>query len=154
MTLPQAHPANAALVRRWQHATTLAALLHPDDVARPYDSLGTHPDLVARLWDELGGVLPEDCRMVFCGMPVLMHPRSGVVFAFAGGTHTYALRLPVAQHAAALAAGATRIMRYPVRQPDFDLAEIGPEWVFGRWFQAEPDWCRAAHAFAGAAGAG
>ena len=49
------HPANAALCRYLESRgrTSLPPLARPDEVARPYDTLGTHPDLVARLWDEI-----------------------------------------------------------------------------------------------------
>ena len=69
-------------------------LASPDAFVRPHETLGTHPDLVGRLWDELPAELPVDCRVVFYGMPALMHPTTGIVLGFAGGTHTYALRLP------------------------------------------------------------
>src|SRR5215813_14819615 len=91
------HPANAGL-RRYRESLrsrrNIPPVARPDDVTRPYDSLGTHPDLVARLWNELPAKLPVDCRVIFYGGPALMHPTTGVVFSFAGGTHTYALRLP------------------------------------------------------------
>lgn len=129
----------------------LQELMAPSEVARPYDTLGTHPDLVARLWDELGGGQPEDCRRIFCGLPALLHPASGVVFAFAAGTHTYALRLPDKERTEALVAGAKRIAKYPGRQPSFDLDDIGPAWVFGGWKKEEIAWCLAAYEFAGTA---
>ena len=72
----------------------------PQLIARgraPQPSIGIvpiHPDLVARLWDEITTLLPVDCRFVLFGTPVLMRPDSEIVFGFAGGTHTYALRLP------------------------------------------------------------
>ena len=84
-----------------------------------------------------------DCRVIFYGAPALMHPTTGVVFAFAGGTHTYALRLPEAERADALRAGATRAKHYPAGQ-SFDLSEIGDEWVFCGWFRGEEEWCLAA----------
>jgi hypothetical protein len=143
---PIHHPANAGL-RRYRESRrlwrNLRPLARPDEVERPYDSLGTHPDLVARLWDELPTKLPADCRVIFYGAPALMHPTSGVVFAFAGGTHTYALRLPEAERAEALRAGATRVKQYPTGQ-SFDLSEIGGEWVFCGWFRGEEEWCLAA----------
>jgi hypothetical protein len=126
----------------------MAPLATPDQVVRPYESLGTHPDLVARLWDELQSALPLDCRVIFYGVPALMHPTTGIVFGFAGGTHTYALRLPGAIRAEAIVAGATRIKHYPVRQPSFDLDEIGPEWVFCGWFPGEDAWCLSAFEYA------
>ena len=147
------HPANEPLRAHFLPSMRAGVpeLMLPTDVERPYDTLGTHPDLVARLWDELGGSLPGDCRRIFCGTPVLMHPATGIVFGFAGGTHTYALRLPDKERTEALAAGATRLAKYPGSQPSFDLDVIGPEWVFGRWLKGEPAWCLAAHAFAGQA---
>jgi len=126
-------------------------VLLPDQVARPYDSLGAHPDLVARLWKELPSRLPADCRVVFYGAPALMHPETCVVFGFAGGTHTYALRLPEPARSNALSAGATLVKQYPVGQPSLDLSEIGAEWVFCGWFHGEEDWCLAAFEFAGRA---
>jgi hypothetical protein len=91
------HPANSGLRRHResrQLRRNIPPLARPDEVPRPYDTLGTHPDLVARLWDELYAKLPVDCRVVFYGAPALMHPTTGVVFAFAGGTHTYARACP------------------------------------------------------------
>ena len=122
-------------------------LARPEEYERPYDSLGTHPDLVAHLWDELGSALPVDCRFVFFGGPALMRPDSGIVFGFAGGTHTYALRLPDAVRKEALAAGAKRVYVYP-KSPAFDLDTVGSEWVFCQWHEAEAEWCRAAYDFA------
>jgi hypothetical protein len=126
----------------------MAPITSPDQVVRPYESLGTHPDLVARLWDELQSKLPVDCRVIFYGTPVLMHPTTGIVFAFAGGTHTYALRLPEPERAQAIYAGATRVKHYPGRQPSFDLDDIGPAWVFCSWFPNEEAWCLAAFEYA------
>ena len=145
----------AGVVERLVGATDLErwyglVLAFPDTVERPYDSLGTHPDLVARLWDELGRVLPVDCRAIFYGGPALIHPESGIVFGFAGGTHTYALRLPEAERLQALRLGARRTMHYP-RGPAFDLSHIGDDWVFCGWYKDEGSWCRAAYDYAGRA---
>ena len=148
------HPANANLRLHCEprHVPErMPPLAMPDDVAQPYLSLGTHPDLVARLWDELQSRLPVDCRVIFYGSPALMHPTTGIVFGFAGGTHTYALRLPETELVEAIRAGATRIAHYPVKQPSFDLDDIGPEWVFCKWFPDEEAWCLAAFKHAGKA---
>jgi hypothetical protein len=157
MTFPPLdHPANSGLRRHREpghQKRGLPALASPDQVTRPYETLGTHPDLVARLWDELQSRLPMDCRVIFYGTPALMHPATGIVFGFAGGTHTYALRLPEPSRAQALRAGATRIKHYPVSQPSFDLADIGPDWVFCGWFADEETWCLAAFEYAGAGAA-
>jgi hypothetical protein len=148
------HPANAALVRYFApryERKQLNAVARPEDVKDPYYGLGTHPDLVTRLWDELGKALAADCRAVFYGNPALIHPTSGIVFGFAGGTHTYALRLPETERAEALRAGATRIMTYP-RSPALDVGQFGEEWVLCRWFAQEEAWCRAAFEFAASDG--
>jgi hypothetical protein len=144
------HPANAGLRRYLEPRLRpgMAAVLSPSEVSRPYETLGTHPDLVARLWDEITRELPVDCRLVFFGTPALVHPVSGIVFGFAGGTHSYALRLPPREHAVALLAGAKRIHDYSARVPSFDLSVVGDEWLFCRWFAEEPAWCRAAYELA------
>jgi len=158
------HPANRGVLaylgdpERLRRSVSEAASREdcsPADVSDPYYKLGTHPDLVARLWDELGKVLSADCRRVVFGAPVLVRPDSGVLFAFAGGTHTYALRLPTDVRKAALAAGAMTIHRYPA-SPELgleasvlDLRDIGDEWILGGWFVSEPQWCSAAYRYAG-----
>lgn len=145
------HPANAGL-RRYREPrhqrSDVAPLAFPDEVQHPHYTLGTHPDLVARLWDELGKVLPVDCRAIFYGGPALIRPDTGIVFGFAGGTHTYALRLPPTERLEALRLGAARVAHYP-HQPSFDLNQIGEGWVFCRWFKPEEAWCLAAYTFAG-----
>ena len=146
------HPANAGLRRRGEarhQRSRTPALASPDQVERPYETLGTHPDLVTRLWDELAAALPLDCRVVFYGSPALMHPTTGIVFGYAGGTHTYALRLPERERAEAIRAGATRIKHYPGGQASFDLDDFGPEWVFCAWLRGEEAWCRSAFERAG-----
>jgi hypothetical protein len=154
------HPANRGVLAHLSDLDRLARSASiaksrrscsPADVEQPYLRLGTHPDLLARLWDDLGATLPEDCRWIVFGTPVLVHPRSGIIFGFGGGTHTYAFRLPAAERAAALAAGAETVHRYPaypelgIPTSVLDLAEIGEEWVFGGWRRGEEEWCRAAY---------
>jgi hypothetical protein len=127
----------------------------PADIPDPYMTLGTHPDLVARLWNELTSELPADCRWVVFGAPALVRPDSGVLFGFAGGSLTYALRLPPDAKAAAVSAGATTIHRYPaypelgIPASVLDLKEIGDDWILGGWFASEPMWCLAAYEYAG-----
>jgi hypothetical protein len=144
-----AHPANAGLLsylRRGAEPTT-PAQESPASIADPYYQLGTHPDLVEQLWDKITTHLPLDCRWVVYRRPVLVHPRSGILFGFAQGTHLYALRLPEPEQTAALAAGAAR--RYEIRGVlSLDLDEVGEPWVLGAWRPQEPRWCRAAFDFA------
>jgi hypothetical protein len=117
----------------------------------PYYKLGAHPEIVGRLWDEITALLPADCRWVVHGTPALVHPGTGVVFGFGGGTHTYALRLPEAERDEAIRAGAERVHRY-MDGSVLDLSRIGEEWILGRWFKDEPRWCLAAYRAAGEAG--
>ena len=146
---------------RSPHAASVAranASASPGSVTDPYYNLGTHPDLVERLWDELTVKLPAECRWIVYGAPVLIHPSSGVIFAFAGGTHMYALRLPQKEREQALGAGAKRLYEYPaylglgIEVSTLDLDDIGEEWVFGGWFKGEEGWCLAAYQFAREAG--
>lgn len=160
-----AHPANADLVRHFSRPERLGRLRSgiplpdcaPDEVADPYAGLGTHPDLVERLWDQLGGALPADCRRVVYGRPMLVHPETGVAFAFAVGTSAHGLRLPPAEHAQAVAARAECVVGYPA-YPDlgiaarrFDVWELGREWVLLGWLPGEEAWCAAAYRHAGTA---
>jgi len=126
----------------------------PTDIPDPYNALGTHPDLVARLWDELASRLPIDCRWVVFGTPALVRPDSGVMFGFAGGTHTYALRVPPETREMALSAGATTVHHYAaypelgIQASVLDLADISSEWILCGWFAAEHEWCAAAYEYA------
>lgn len=130
----------------------------PDQVDDPYMKLGTHPDLVERVWRDLGGSLSIPCQWVVFGTPVLAHPRTGVVFALAGGT-VYALRLPRQEFTEAVESGAERVHNFPaypvlgVSASTWDLRTLGPGWIFGRWDRRENDWCLAAHQAAEKGGA-
>ena len=125
----------------------------PESVDDPYYNLGTHPDLVSWLWDELTTKLPEVCKWVVYGAPVLVNPKSGIIFGFAGGTHTYALRLPPAERGAAIKAGCKRVWKYPafpelqIKPSELKLDDFGEEWMFGQFQACEKDWCLAAYEF-------
>jgi hypothetical protein len=75
-------------------------------------NLGTHPDLVERLWREITILLRGACQWVVYGSPALVHPETGIVFGWAGGTHTYGLGIPEPERMQAIAAGAQTIQRY------------------------------------------
>jgi hypothetical protein len=157
-------PANVALVR---HLKTLAASTDavsvarlresasPKSVADHYYTLGAHPDLLGWFWDELTAKLPAQCAWIVWGSPVLIQPESGVIFGFAGGTHTYALRLPSEERVLALKAGCKRVWNYPaypelkIAASTLDLSDFGEEWVFGQFQAREKDWCLAAFHWAG-----
>jgi hypothetical protein len=171
MNVNLTHPANEALVR-YLRQRGQGRPVPPDCSPETLGNLGTHPDIVQRLWDELGGRLPP-CAWVVYGTPVLVHPATGVIFAFAQGTGPYALRLPPKERAEALAAArrkaeewanqrglkgeerekylaaqSGRVWEYAGGEV-LDLNDIGEEWVFGRWLDGEVAWCKSAHEFAG-----
>lgn len=110
-------------------------------------NLGTHPDLVERFWKGITTLLPEPCCWVVYGSPVLVHPRTGILFGWAGGTHAYALRCPEE----ARRPGALRVQRYRYAKTTdtMDLASLGPDWVFGDWAKGEEVWCLKAYENAG-----
>ena len=108
--------------------------------------LGTHPDLIERLF-LLNRLLDEDCRWTIHRRLALVHPRSGIAFAFAFGTIGYALRLPPPELAAAVAAGAGPLPKSG--DPTHDIAALGPGWVYGVWHPDEPGWCHAGYKAAG-----
>jgi len=143
----------------------------PDSVS-DHNGLSTHPDLIIRLWDEITAELPVRCEWVVCGHPALVRPDSGIVFAFATGTFTYALRLrPAARAELAAAAlvkanvmadmtnlsGKDRENYVKGRSGDvweygngstLDIRTIGEHWVFGRFLEDEARWCKSAYDFA------
>ncbi len=141
-------PANASLLRYFKNRASQY------DDANQAEIHGTHPDLVERLWDQLGKLLPEDCHAVVYGTPVLVRPATGIIFSFAGGTHTYAFRLPPELREPAIKAGAKTVYHYRaypelnIEAYTFDLADIGDEWVFCGWLKGEEEWMRVAYAFA------
>ena len=140
--------ANARLLRYFAGRSRQYDYRGPDEIH------GTHPDLIMRLWTDLGEVLPEDCHAVVYGSPALVRRSSGIIFGFAGGTHTYAMRLPAEVRAAAIKAGATRVHHYrahpelKIQASTFDLDNIGEAWVFGQWLEDEPQWIKVAYDFA------
>ncbi|MBI5118662.1 hypothetical protein HZA56_19515 [Candidatus Poribacteria bacterium] len=144
------HQANGGILRYLRsgskgHSQPSAA---PEDIQNPYYDLGTHPEIVARIWDEITVKLTTDCRCVVYGAPALVHPESGIIFGFAGGTQTYALRLPEPERREAIRKGAEQVHTY-MDGSKLDLKDFGKEWVFGGWFDIEAEWCLAAYEFAG-----
>jgi hypothetical protein len=116
-------------------------------------ALGTHPDLVEYLWKLPSG--EPDCAACVINdrsYPLLVHARSGVIFALAGGTSTLALRLPEPELSAALSVpGFGHEYRYP--SGPVRAAAIGDGWALVRPFsEANVEWCRRACEHAGTLG--
>jgi hypothetical protein len=158
-----AHPANAGILcflkRRSEtfYGSSCPPSVSPKSIENPYDCLGTHPDLVQWLWDKITAKLPVCCSWVVYGAPVLVHPTTGVIFAFACGTGPYALRLPQSEREELSAIAAKNAEgradkfqlhgeqreKYLAQQTGrlwqyddgsgVDLMELGDEWVFGHY---------------------
>jgi hypothetical protein len=77
----------------------------------------------------------------------LVHPESGIIFAFASGM-VYALRLPEPERTEALKAG-LRFGNERTRYLQSELTNVGSDWVLGDWCEEEYEWCLAAYRFAG-----
>lgn len=144
-------PANAALLAYL--ATRAGAredppgVRWPDEVEQPYLSLGCHPDVVERLWQTINGALPADCRAVVHYTPVLLHPTTGVIFAFGLGT-SYAIRVPPSLMAQATERGLQPIHVF-AQNRELDLRPFGAGWLFGKWLREEVGWCLAEYDAAG-----
>ncbi len=54
----------------------------------------TEGETLEVLWEEWNNNLPEDCRSIVYGSPVLVHPATGILFAVAVGRGCWAIRLP------------------------------------------------------------
>ena len=121
---------------------------HPSETDDPYYELGTHPDLVEVLWDKLTANIPIDTRWVIHGRPVLVHPETSTIFAFATGTHTYAFRIPFELRQKAKAAHASQQYKYPDGSV-LDLTKYDADWVFGRIIDDEEELCLTAFQSAG-----
>jgi len=118
-----------------------------EEVDDPVEGLGTHPDIVEQLW-QLDAALPQSCRWVVWGMPALVHPETGVVFAVGFGTLGYVMRLPPAVLDVAPVDQAKIIISGNPGQY-WDIGPAGPEWRFIRPWAPEAAWCLAAYEFAG-----
>jgi uncharacterized protein YggU (UPF0235/DUF167 family) len=132
-------PANRAVVE------FLGPLLPP--VQDPYWEAGCHPEAVERVWDRLGRALPRDCRALLGRCPVLAHPQTGTVLAFACGT-AYVIAVPDDSVAVADELGLSSTCRWTDGQVTDLVAEVGEGWRFGAWRDEEYDWCRQAYAVA------
>lgn len=155
------HPENAAVLSYLSSLSPeiprLDADRNPDSFSVSYGELGTQPDVISRLWDHVASELPVDCRWVVYLRPILVHPKSGIVFGFASGTPTYAIKLPQQECEKSLAEGYKTTWTYndawirgegPEYNTVLDLALWGKGWVFGKWQQNESSLGVAAYQFA------
>lgn len=112
------------------------------DVNDPLYGLGTHPDIIERMW-KIEALLPRHCRWVFWGLPALVHPATGVVFAVGYGTIGYVMRLPVNMLKNLDLKDAAIVVKGNPGQT-FDIGPAGPERRFVLHGAPEIDWALAA----------
>jgi hypothetical protein len=53
----------------------------------------THPDIIDLLWREYSKKIPSSCQMILFGTPVLVNPKTGIIFGIAEGTNPPILRV-------------------------------------------------------------
>lgn len=145
LTLDDAHPLNQGIVthlRKTDRGKDPVATpeSHPD----PYLWAGSHPDTVSWVWETLGGALPVDCRAIVYGTPALVHPRIGVVMAFAYGT-AYAMRIPENMMNEAIKAGCNPERRWSDGSKTNVQDLFGHGWLFGCWDKKEANWLLAGY---------
>ena len=112
----------------------------PEDIKDPYSKLKTHPELVSWLWDTLHAKLSLNCKFILYGKPVLIHPKTFVIFGFGHGETACALRLPYDRIEDALELGMVEDVELKNGQKMYS-EDIGDDWVFCGWNEDEVDWC-------------
>jgi hypothetical protein len=115
-----------------------------------YVALCTHSEILRRVWFDLPGVLPENCRDIAYGNPLLRHPRTGVIFAIGLSISTYYwLRMSsrTLEEVQFEESDFIRVMTVNRKEKKtLDLREVlGPKWIFGAFREGETKWCRAAY---------
>lgn len=118
------HPANRSVLvalraRRVGETTTIDSPAEDGTVVP-----GAHPDIAEYVLDTLRGELPEICRWIVYGLPVLVHPRSGIIFAFGMGSECVALRLPIDQRSECWTDECA------LEDDCLTAAELGADWAF------------------------
>jgi hypothetical protein len=99
------------------------------------------PEVVNWLWASVYEAVPLARRWILLGTPVLAHPTSATVFAFAAGA-SYGLRLPPETRRAAISAGA-RSSGF-IQGTVVDLSDLGEDWLIGMGSEDKIEWWRSA----------
>ena len=146
------HPVNTAILRYLAANTGRNnALLEDAPSAFDktfYDELGTHPDLVYLLWHQVSAKLPVECRWVVFARPVLVHPTTGVIFAFAGGTHYCGFRVPPSMYPI-VSVAKSKWLEGKTNNSRSNLDELGEEWSSFLWLNDLENFGLLAYQYAG-----
>ena len=124
---------------RWDHPANqgvLAALRqrrpndhHIDQQAEDGTHVpGAHADITAYVFETLKAELPDTCRWIVYSRPALVHPTSGVIFAFGIGDDCVALRLPLDER------GPSWTDECVLSDDCISVDEIGADWSFMQGF--------------------
>ena len=113
-----------------------------------YDELGTHPDLVYLLWHQISAKLPVECRWVVFARPILVHPTTGVIFAFAGGTSYCGFRLPPLMYPV-VSEAKSKWLQGKAPNSRTNLDELGEEWSSFFWLNDLENFGLLAYQYAG-----
>jgi hypothetical protein len=89
---------------------------------------GAHPDIAAYVFETLKAELPDTCRWIVYSRPALVHPKSGVIFAFGIGDDCVALRLPLDER------GPSWTDECVLADDCISVDEIGADWSFMQGF--------------------
>jgi|GEM_PF-1966540 len=146
------HPANTAILRYLAANTgrnNAPLEERPDSFDKTfYDELGTHPDLVYLLWHQVSAKLPVDCRWVVFARPILVHPTTGVIFAFAAGTHYCGFRTPPTKKPI-VAEAKSKWSQGKAPNSRINLDELGEEWSSFLWLNDLENFGLLAYQYAG-----
>lgn len=146
------HPANNVILRYLASNTgrNNAPLEEPPGAFDKtfYDELGTHPDLVYLLWHKISAKLPVECRWVVLARPVLVHPTTGVIFAFAGGTHYCGFRVPPSMYPI-VSEAKSKWLQGKAYNSRINLDELGKEWSSFSWLNDLENFGLLAYQYAG-----
>lgn len=113
----------------------------PESINGVYAVLGQHGQPLTVFWDKVSKDLPVDCRWVVYGRPVLVNPKSGIIFGAKLSSYNYALRLPEVVRNIAMQKGGflTDVLS---DGKAIDVSQIGNDWVmFKSYANDHARWC-------------
>ena len=128
-----------AYLKKRKNENDIQKSISSDQVPDPYFKLGSHPDIVQRVWDEVTDKISEDCKWIVYGNPVLVTPKSGIIFGFTCGT-SYVLRFSPNVIQEVVNKGLKTEHKF-MNNYTLDLSVIGKDWFFGEFYDEEKEWC-------------
>jgi hypothetical protein len=147
----ESHSANATVLAYFRAHSEKPARSAWNYYSLPY-VMQVYQEVDERL-EEVAKGLPEYCYGTSYGYPVLVLPRTGVIFAFAFNMRAFVIRLPPHLREQALVSGAMEELRlggqmgYP--EENMSVQEFGHDWVFlFGWHDMAERWVHEAYDYA------